>query len=68
MSTYRATAYMSQIQIAEWEFPSELRMLIATPLSHAAAAFCTRIATGRSFLCDARFTPDTFFEMVKNIK
>ena len=27
MSTYRATAYMSQIQLAEWEFPEELRII-----------------------------------------
>ena len=39
MSTYRATAYMTQVQMADWEFPEDLRMLIATPLSHAAAAF-----------------------------
>ena len=39
MGTHRAVAYMTQIQMAEWEFPEPLRMLIATPLSHAAAAF-----------------------------
>ena len=31
MSTYSVTASMTQIQMAEWEFPEELRMLIATP-------------------------------------
>ena len=30
---------MTSIQLAEWEFPDDLRMLISTPLSHAAAAF-----------------------------
>ncbi len=39
MSPHRVTATLTQIQMAEWEFPEELRMLIATPLSHAAAAF-----------------------------
>jgi len=66
MSTYRATAYMSQIQIAEWEFPSELRMLIATPLSHAAAAFFVPVLQqGGAFYVMQGFTPDTFFDMVK---
>ena len=36
---YRAAAYMTMVQMAEWEWPEEVRFLIATPLSHAAAAF-----------------------------
>ncbi len=66
MSTYRATAYMSQIQLAEWEFPSELRMLIATPLSHAAAAFFVPVLQqGGAFYVMQGFTPDAFFDMVQ---
>ena len=65
MSTYRATAYMSQIQLAEWEFPEELRMLIATPLSHAAAAFFVPVLQkGGAFYVMQGFSPDTFFDMV----
>ena len=30
---------MTQIQMAEWEWPDEARFLICTPLSHAGAAF-----------------------------
>ncbi len=66
MSTYRATAYMSQIQLAEWEFPKQLRMLIATPLSHAAAAFFVPVLQkGGAFYVMQGFSPDSFFEMVK---
>src|SRR5438874_2651917 len=39
MGTYRSGAAMTEIQLAEWEWPEEVRFLIATPLSHAGAAF-----------------------------
>jgi acyl-CoA synthetase (AMP-forming)/AMP-acid ligase II len=39
MSTYRSAAAMTMIQMAEWQWPEEVRFLIATPLSHAGAAF-----------------------------
>jgi fatty-acyl-CoA synthase len=66
MSTYQVTAYMTQIQMAEWEFPEELRMLIATPLSHAAAAFFIPVLQqGGAFYVMQGFSPDDFFDMVK---
>jgi fatty-acyl-CoA synthase len=65
MSPYRVTAYMTQIQMAEWEFPEELRMLIATPLSHAAAAFFIPVLQqGGAFYVMQGFSPDEFFDMV----
>lgn len=65
MSTHSVTAYMTQIQMAEWEFPDELRMLIATPLSHAAAAFFIPVLQkGGAFYVMQGFTPDTFFDTV----
>jgi fatty-acyl-CoA synthase len=39
MQTYRSGATLVQIQLAEWEWPEDTRFLIATPLSHAGAAF-----------------------------
>ena len=39
MSTFRSGATMTAIQMAEWEWPEDLRFLICTPLSHAGAAF-----------------------------
>jgi fatty-acyl-CoA synthase len=66
MSTYRVTAYMTQIQMAEWEFPEQLRMLIATPLSHAAAAFFIPVLQrGGAFYVMQGFSPDDFFDMVR---
>jgi fatty-acyl-CoA synthase len=66
LSTYRSTAYMTQIQMAEWEFPEELRMLMATPLSHAAAAFFVPVLQkGGAFYVMQGFSPDEFFGMVE---
>ena len=69
MSTYSVTASMTQIQMAEWEFPEELRMLIATPLSHAAAAFFIPVLQkGGAFYVMQGFSPDEFFDMVEQHK
>ena len=69
MSTYSVTASMTQIQMAEWEFPEELRMLIATPLSHAAAAFFIPVLQkGGAFYVMQGFSPDEFFNMVEQHK
>ena len=66
MGTHRAVAYMTQIQMAEWEFPEPLRMLIATPLSHAAAAFFIPVLQkGGAFYVMQGFSPDAFFDMVE---
>jgi len=66
LSTYMATAYMTMVQMAEWEFPDELRMLIATPLSHAAAAFFIPVLQkGGAFYVMQGFSPDEFFDMVE---
>jgi fatty-acyl-CoA synthase len=66
LSTYRATAYMTMIQMAEWEFPEDLRMLIATPLSHAAAAFFIPVLQkGGAFYVMQGFSPDEFFDTVE---
>ncbi|MDP4917275.1 MAG: AMP-binding protein, partial [Haliea sp.] len=66
MSSYRLTSYMTQVQLAEWEFPDDLRMLIATPLSHAAAAFFIPVLQkGGAFYVMQGFSPDAFFDMVE---
>lgn len=69
LSSYKAIAYMTQIQMAEWEFPEDLRMLIPTPLSHAAAAFFIPVLQkGGAFYVMQGFTPDSFFDMVEQHK
>ena len=39
IGTAQAMATMSQIQLAEWEWPENPKFLMCTPLSHAGAAF-----------------------------
>jgi fatty-acyl-CoA synthase len=39
IGTYRSAATMTAIQMAEWQWPDEVRYLVCTPLSHAGAAF-----------------------------
>ena len=52
--------------MAEWEFPEELRMLLATPLSHAAAAFFVPVLQrGGAFYVMQGFSPEEFFNMVE---
>ena len=66
LSPYTVASYMTQIQLAEWEFPQQLRMLIATPLSHAAAAFFIPVLQkGGAFYVMQGFSPDGFFDMVE---
>ena len=65
LSSYRASSWMTMVQMAEWEFPQELRMLIATPLSHAAAAFFVPVLQqGGAFYVMQGFSPEAFFDMV----
>ncbi|NLY95443.1 MAG: AMP-binding protein [Myxococcales bacterium] len=63
---FRSGAYMTMVQMAEWEFPEEIRFLIATPLSHAAAAvFVPTLQKGGALYVMKGFTPDAFFDMVE---
>ncbi|MGB8223558.1 MAG: AMP-binding protein [Polyangiales bacterium] len=66
---YRAAAYMTMVQMAEWEWPEEIRFLIATPLSHAAAAFVVpTLQSGGAFVALQGFTPDLFFDAIERHK
>jgi fatty-acyl-CoA synthase len=66
---YRSAAYMTMVQMAEWEWPEEVRFLIATPLSHAAAAFVVpTLQSGGAFVALQGFTPDLFFDAIEQHK
>lgn len=66
LQSYRTAAYMTMIQMAEWEWPEELRMMIATPLSHAAAAFFVpTLQKGGCIYVPAGFDPAEIFSMIK---
>jgi fatty-acyl-CoA synthase len=56
MNTYRGSAAMAQIMLTEWQWPTELRHLVCTPLSHAGAAFVVPVLTrGGSIVVLPRF-------------
>jgi fatty-acyl-CoA synthase len=54
----RSFSTMSQIQLAEWEWPEAPRFLMCTPLSHAGAAFFVPVVIkGGTLFVSARFDP-----------
>jgi fatty-acyl-CoA synthase len=58
VGTARSMAAMSQIQLAEWEWPEAPRFLMCTPLSHAGAAFFLPVLmAGGSMVVLPRFDP-----------
>ena len=58
VGTAQAMTTMTQVQLAEWEWPESPRFLMCTPLSHAGAAFFvpTVMKGGTLFVLD-RFDP-----------
>jgi len=66
LQPYRSGAYMTMVQMAEWEWPEEIRFLVATPLSHAAAAvFVPTLQRGGALYATKGFTPDIFFDAIE---
>jgi fatty-acyl-CoA synthase len=66
VSTYRVSATMTQIQMAEWQWPQEVRFLICAPLSHAAAAFTLPVLLkGGSFVVMPAFSPQAWLAAVE---
>ena len=64
-STFRSAALMTHIQMSDWDFPDELRFLLATPLSHAAGAFFAPVLMkGGCLYCMQGFSDEEFFGMV----
>ncbi|MGW0008085.1 AMP-binding protein, partial [Nocardia grenadensis] len=51
MSTYRSGVTLPTVQLAEWDWPDEVRFLVATPLSHAGmSAFIPTLLRGGSIV------------------
>ena len=66
LMTHRVWAAMTWIQMTEWEFPDPLRILIVSPLSHAALSLVAPVLlSGGAFYVMEAFTPDGFFDMVE---
>jgi len=58
IGTAQSMSAMTQIQLAEWEWPEAPKFLICTPLSHAGAAFfAPTLMKGGSLHVLARFDP-----------
>jgi fatty-acyl-CoA synthase len=65
LMTHRVWQAMTWIQMAEWEFPEDLRLAIATPLSHAAMSLVAPVLlSGGAFYVMDGFSPDGFFDLV----
>jgi fatty-acyl-CoA synthase len=66
MGTYESAIAMTTIAMAEWEWPEELRFMMATPLSHAAGAFFIPVLLqGGALYCMSGFSPAEFFGMIE---
>jgi fatty-acyl-CoA synthase len=58
VNTHRMGLALLTIQLAEWEWPSEIRQLVCAPLSHAGAAmFLPTLLRGGSLLLLPSFDP-----------
>jgi len=69
MGTFESAITMTQIQMAEWEWPEEIRFMMATPLSHAAGAFFAPVLlSGGALYCMSGFSDAEFFGMIEEHK
>ncbi len=69
VGTTRAMSTMTQIQMAEWEWPESPRFLMCTPLSHAGAAFFTpTVIKGGSLYVLGRFDPAEVLRTIEEQK
>jgi len=66
MNTYRASAAMTQVMMAEWQWPDEVRHLICTPLSHAGASMFVPVQLrGGSMFVLPNFEPGAVLEAIE---
>ncbi|MEV7098713.1 fatty-acid--CoA ligase FadD8 [Amycolatopsis sp. NPDC051045] len=66
MGTAQAMTTMTQIQLAEWEWPEAPKFLICTPLSHAGAAFfAPTLLKGGSLIVVPKFDPAEVLRIVE---
>src|SRR5580658_6980322 len=62
-------ATMTQIQLAEWEWPEHPRFLMCTPLSHAGAAFFTpTVVKGGEMVVLSKFDPAEVLRVIEEQK
>jgi fatty-acyl-CoA synthase len=69
MITFRSSVAMTNIQMAEWQWPDEIRFLIATPLSHAGASFfLPTLLRGGSIVVLPGFDPTRVLETIEKYR
>ncbi len=69
IGTSQAMATMSQIQLAEWEWPENPKFLMCTPLSHAGAAFFVpTVIKGGELHVLAKFDPAEVLRTIEEQK
>ena len=69
MGTYRSAAAMTTIQMAEWQWPTETRFLLCTPLSHAGAAFFVpTLLRGGALVVLPYFEPGAVLEAIEKYR
>ncbi|ADP80575.1 AMP-dependent synthetase and ligase [Pseudofrankia inefficax] len=66
MTAYRGSAAMTQILLTEWQWPTDLRHLVCTPLSHAGASFIVPVLhQGGSVVVLPRFEAGAVLEAIE---
>src|SRR3954462_13304365 len=66
IGTAQAMSTMTQVQLAEWEWPESPRFLMCTPLSHAGAAFfAPTVIKGGSLYVMSRFEPGEVLKFIE---
>ncbi len=66
VGTCRSMSTMTTIQMVEWQWPSELRFLCCTPLSHAGAAFFVpTLLRGGSLYVLPYFDPERVIDTIE---
>ncbi len=69
IGTAQEMTTMSQVQLAEWEWPESPRFLMCTPLSHAGAAFFVpTVIKGGCLVVLARFDPAEVLRTIEEQK
>ena len=69
IGTASSMAAMTQVQLAEWEWPEAPKFLIATPLSHAGAAFfAPTVMKGGSLYVVPKFDPAEVLRVIEEQK
>ncbi|MDG3015676.1 AMP-binding protein [Speluncibacter jeojiensis] len=69
INTFQSGVTLPQIQMAEWQFPEEMRFLACTPLSHAGMAFFVpTLLRGGSLYVLPAFEPGAVLEAIEKHK